>query len=317
MVTPAKTRVAVIGASGIGKHHARWWAFEGAEVCAFAGTTPDSVARAEEGLKTHFPFTGRGYTDVATMIETERPDIVDVCSPPPLHYRHAAKALENGCHVLCEKPLVYAPSLSSETLMKQARTLFRLAAHQQVRLDVCTQYVMAARAFEQIWHEHRPGEPITHFEALLETPGKNRPPDPVRIWADLSQHLISILLSLAPNGTIVPESMEQSFNGYEARARFLFVHNGNTIDCTLTARNSIEDTPHKRVFIYNDYPFTIEGQTDESGVYCSRIETPDGHYVQPDLMRLLIREFLAGRSVATLEQSLRNLELMLQIQDWT
>jgi len=33
-------------------------------------------------------------------------DIVDICTPPHLHFDMAQRALEAGCHVVCEKPLV-------------------------------------------------------------------------------------------------------------------------------------------------------------------------------------------------------------------
>ena len=38
-MTEQKQKVAVIGAKGIGRHHAKWWHTEGVEVCAFAGTS--------------------------------------------------------------------------------------------------------------------------------------------------------------------------------------------------------------------------------------------------------------------------------------
>ena len=37
-------RAGVIGASGVGKHHAKWFHALGCEVVAFAGTSAQSVA---------------------------------------------------------------------------------------------------------------------------------------------------------------------------------------------------------------------------------------------------------------------------------
>ena len=39
------------------------------------------------------------------MIQKEKPDIVDICTPPSTHARLAISAIENGSHVLIEKPL--------------------------------------------------------------------------------------------------------------------------------------------------------------------------------------------------------------------
>ncbi|MGN8646612.1 Gfo/Idh/MocA family protein [Gracilibacillus sp. HCP3S3_G5_1] len=49
------------------------------------------------------------YTDVTEMLSKEQPDIVSVCTPNKYHFQYVKKALEAGCHVLCEKP----PSISS------------------------------------------------------------------------------------------------------------------------------------------------------------------------------------------------------------
>ncbi|MEO6655360.1 MAG: Gfo/Idh/MocA family oxidoreductase [Pyrinomonadaceae bacterium] len=39
------------------------------------------------------------------MIETFKPDIVSICTPPAYHIEQSLMALDNGCHVFCEKPL--------------------------------------------------------------------------------------------------------------------------------------------------------------------------------------------------------------------
>lgn len=52
------------------------------------------------------------------MIETTRPDIVVVCTPPWLHLKHVLVGLEEGCHVFCEKPL--ADDLSQTDQMIKA-----------------------------------------------------------------------------------------------------------------------------------------------------------------------------------------------------
>ena len=47
---PERPRVAILGASGIGRHHANWWHLEGAEVCAFLAFM-SSVPAGSNGLK--------------------------------------------------------------------------------------------------------------------------------------------------------------------------------------------------------------------------------------------------------------------------
>ncbi len=45
------------------------------------------------------------FDDPRKMIEQTKPDIVSVCTPPALHIEQSLMAVENGCHVFCEKPI--------------------------------------------------------------------------------------------------------------------------------------------------------------------------------------------------------------------
>ena len=86
----------------------------GVEVTALADVNPESE-------KTFF-LTGakRRYESYFAMVESEKPDIVVLCSRlPGEHYTQIKFALEHHCHVLCEKPL-------AETL-EQADELAELA----------------------------------------------------------------------------------------------------------------------------------------------------------------------------------------------
>jgi predicted dehydrogenase len=47
----------------------------------------------------------RAYVDLEQMLDQERPDLVDVCTPPRTHAAIALRAIDHGCHVLIEKPM--------------------------------------------------------------------------------------------------------------------------------------------------------------------------------------------------------------------
>jgi len=47
----------------------------------------------------------KAYGDVFEMLSKEKPDLVDICTPPQTHARLAVGVMENGCHVLIEKPM--------------------------------------------------------------------------------------------------------------------------------------------------------------------------------------------------------------------
>src|SRR5690606_17030921 len=48
----------------------------------------------------------QGFTDYDEMLASLKPDAVLISTPHTLHYEHGMKALEAGCHVFMEKPMV-------------------------------------------------------------------------------------------------------------------------------------------------------------------------------------------------------------------
>lgn len=60
------------------------------------------------------------YNDAKEMLEAERPDFVDICTPPSTHAELAVAALAAGAHVLVEKPLA-ATVAACEQIMEAER----------------------------------------------------------------------------------------------------------------------------------------------------------------------------------------------------
>ncbi len=48
---------------------------------------------------------GKVYTELGEMLETENPDVVDICTPPKTHAPIALQCIEAGANVLIEKPM--------------------------------------------------------------------------------------------------------------------------------------------------------------------------------------------------------------------
>ena len=70
----------------------------------------------------------RYYADVREMIEAERPDFIDIITPPETHYEICACAAERGVAIICQKPL--APTF------EESRRIVRAAADARVRFMV-------------------------------------------------------------------------------------------------------------------------------------------------------------------------------------
>jgi hypothetical protein len=308
-----KRRVAVLGASGIGRHHANWWTVEGAEVCAILGSSPESLAKTGDKLRDLFGFAGRGYTNLDELLASERPDIVDVCTPSEWHYRHAKTALEANCAVLCEKPFVYDAALSMDDILGQARELVMLAANRGLRFGICTQYVVAS---EICLRTLRAGGTVLApaFRGELVSPTRGRAPNPVRTWVDLSPHMLGALRVFAPAGTIRWDSLRTDFAQHRAQAEFqMDMPDGATLTATIFTDHTDGEPANVRRLAFGNINCDIEGAKDGGGHFCADFRIGSQSHVHPDTMRLLIRRFLAGEAVVPGSAALVDLERMLRI----
>jgi len=82
-----------------------WQRIPEVRIVAFANRDPDRARaiREKHGLETH-------YTDYVEMLDREKPDFVDIITPPPTHLQICREAARRGIHIICQKPL--APTLT-------------------------------------------------------------------------------------------------------------------------------------------------------------------------------------------------------------
>ncbi len=95
-----KLKFALIGTGGIAQTYAQ--AFQQSECCqliAVADVNQDSAKAFAE------PFGAKAFSDYKTLAETLRVDAVIISTPPNTHPEIAMYFMNNGTHVLCEKPL--------------------------------------------------------------------------------------------------------------------------------------------------------------------------------------------------------------------
>lgn len=101
-----RRRVAVVGL-GIGIQHVVAWKSlaDRFDLVAVCDVDADKLKLLAEKLEV--PRAVTSYEELLTG--PDAPDIVDLCTPPHLHFDMSVAGLEAGKHVICEKPLV--PSL--------------------------------------------------------------------------------------------------------------------------------------------------------------------------------------------------------------
>lgn len=102
MDTSAPTRVAIVGAGGWGRQHAR--AFGTREDAEIVGIFSRSLDKASERAET---WGTRGFDDLDRMIEETAPDLVSVCLPNTAHFEPTMAVIERGVPLFVEKPLVF------------------------------------------------------------------------------------------------------------------------------------------------------------------------------------------------------------------
>jgi predicted dehydrogenase len=95
-------RVAVVGC-GIGRAHIEGWKkLEGeAEVLAICDV--EEAKARETAAEFKLPHA---FSKLEQLFQRDDIDVVDLCTPPFLHFEHMSAVLQAGKHVICEKPLV-------------------------------------------------------------------------------------------------------------------------------------------------------------------------------------------------------------------
>tara|TARA_Y100000588_G_scaffold388501_1_gene488850 strand:- start:1893 stop:2867 length:975 start_codon:yes stop_codon:yes gene_type:complete len=319
-----KLRIVVVGASGIGKHHAKWWhQIKGCEVVGFLGSNEANCASTEHTLRELFGFAGKGYWDMEKLLSIEHPHIVDVCVPNEQHFNCVLQALDSGAHVLCEKPLIWHEGETVQRLLERGRILVDRATKAGLHFGICTQYAAALTQYLQLYEPvHGPIEHISTFYAEMETVARGRQRDAVEVWIDMGPHPLTLLLSWIPNGYVVPSSLQKEFFNSEAHIVCDFADGENLCHCEIIVRDLQEGKP-TRCFGVNDFLVDCTGRNDAGGVYRSVLQREDREVVGEDFMALLIARFadvvkgVERQPLVTGEMGLRNLELQLQFMPGT
>lgn len=102
-------RIGLIGCGNIQRKHVRTFSrrTDECQVVALMDVSPEVCQVFAEKTE----LTGSGpepmiFTDLVTMYEQAKLDAVSICTPHTLHFEQAMQALDAGCHVLMEKPMV-------------------------------------------------------------------------------------------------------------------------------------------------------------------------------------------------------------------
>jgi len=131
-------KVAIAGAGMVTRHHLlAWGKLPQVEVAAICARHIENARR--RAAEFNIPAA---YDDLAVMLDREKPDALDIATPPEVHGAQAIMAADRGIHILCQKPMT--PALAeSERLVTEIGGRVRFMVHENWRFR--PQYRQAAR----------------------------------------------------------------------------------------------------------------------------------------------------------------------------
>jgi predicted dehydrogenase len=118
----SKIQLAFLGTGGIARKHSN--SAKDSDDVDVVGICDVSDA-AVETFSHEFDdtaFSPASFTDADQMYRETQPDAVVICTPHTLHYDHCVQALDHGCHVLVEKPMVTSLAHATSLEAKVATT---------------------------------------------------------------------------------------------------------------------------------------------------------------------------------------------------
>jgi predicted dehydrogenase len=102
-----KVRIAILGCGGMaGAHARRLRGRSDAEIIALCDVEESRVQAFMDRHLGDYQPRPEIFIDASRMYADARPDAVVIVTPHTLHFEHGMQALDAGCHVLMEKPMV-------------------------------------------------------------------------------------------------------------------------------------------------------------------------------------------------------------------
>ena len=77
----------------------------------------------------------RHYTDCKEMLEKERPDFVDIITPPETHLEMCRFAADMGIHIICQKPLAPTQKVAQQLVEYVGNKNIRFMVHENWRFQ--------------------------------------------------------------------------------------------------------------------------------------------------------------------------------------
>ena len=172
------------------------------------------------------------FSDVATLLDSARPDVLHICTPTDTHAALLALAAARGVHVFAEKPM------AADTAQTQA--LLTLAQAHGILLCPVHQYAFQSSVETILRDRARAGTVALVDLAFFSAGAAGQPASAYpAIAADILPHPISILQRLFPGALPAPADWQVTTAGPDSGSYMLSTTTGGAvlrISLSLTAR---------------------------------------------------------------------------------
>ena len=125
-------KIGIIGCGGIGmqKHLPALSVIDNVQIIAFCDTNIERATAAKEKFGTE---DAKIYDNYKNMLVDKLVNVVHICTPNKSHSHIAIDALENGMHVMCEKPMAKTAAEAKTMVEASKRTGKKLSIAYQNR----------------------------------------------------------------------------------------------------------------------------------------------------------------------------------------
>jgi len=188
MLSKKLLRIAIFGARGIGKTHARIFHSLGAQVCGVLGSSSESAHEAAAALRDSFGIKAKSYSQLNALIDEAKPDAVSICTPAHLHFDQIISAFDHNLAVFCEKPFFWYQGITADQLEK-GLTVIQMHPNRRFFINTSNAYFL-----QKVQPEIKSQKDIESFSFRFYTQGVNKG---CNIAVDLLPHAFSLLLSFS------------------------------------------------------------------------------------------------------------------------
>lgn len=150
MAKRKKLRAALIGFGGMGHFHSTCYAKQkNLDLVAICDSDPAAFKKAEAEInigksgKTELGGIKHCYS-YEELIKTVEFDILDICLPCHLHAEYAIRAMKDGYHVICEKPMARTVKDAQKMIRTSKKTGKKLMIAQCLRFMPSYQFMKEA-----------------------------------------------------------------------------------------------------------------------------------------------------------------------------